>query len=113
MSPAKRFPGLRRLCLEGLVALLGPPALPPGLPRLHFPPRKADAITPGQVTLCTVATSVADPDQNPDPYDPNVLGLPDPDPFVRDMEPRNRIAFYHQSKIVIKNIDSFSFVTSL
>jgi hypothetical protein len=43
-------------CLEGLVALLGPAALPPGLPRLHFPPRKADAITPGQVTLCTVAT---------------------------------------------------------
>jgi hypothetical protein len=31
--------------------------------------------------------SVADPDPNPDPSDPYVLGLLDPDPLVRGMDP--------------------------
>ncbi len=35
---------------------------------------------------CTVS-SVADPDSNPDPWDPFVLGLLDPDPLVRGMDP--------------------------
>jgi hypothetical protein len=38
-----------------------------------------------------LGTSVADPDPNldPDPQDPHVLGLldPDPDPLVRGMDP--------------------------
>jgi hypothetical protein len=32
-------------------------------------------------------TSVADPDPNPDPPDPHVLGLLDPNPLVRGMDP--------------------------
>jgi hypothetical protein len=33
----------------------------------------------------TVRSSFADP--NPDPRDPHVLGLPDPDPLIRGMDP--------------------------
>ncbi len=32
-------------------------------------------------------SSVPDPDLNPDPPDPHMLGLPDPDPLVRGMDP--------------------------
>ncbi len=41
--------------------------------------------------------SVGDPDPNPDPSDPYVLGLLDPDPFVRGMDP-------DQAKIVRKTL---------
>ncbi len=46
-----------------------------------------------------VAGSVADPD----PEDPYVLGLPDPDPLVRDTDPDPSIT----SKNSKKNIDSY------
>ncbi len=35
----------------------------------------------------TVQASVPDSDPNPDPPDPRVFGLPDPDPLVRGMDP--------------------------
>jgi hypothetical protein len=36
--------------------------------------------------LIYILSSVADPDLNPDPQDPHVFGLPDPDPLVRGMD---------------------------
>jgi hypothetical protein len=42
------------------------------------------------------------------------LGLPDPDPLVRDTDPDPATecgSFYHQAKIVLKNYDSYCFVT--
>jgi hypothetical protein len=41
-----------------------------------------------------------------------LLGLPDPDPVVRGMEPDRSGSFYYQAKIVRKNLDSYCFVTS-
>ena len=41
-------------------------------------------------------------------------GLPDPDPLVRDTDPDPATecgSFYHQAKIVLKNYDSYCFVT--
>jgi hypothetical protein len=40
------------------------------------------------------------------------LGLPDPDPLVRGMGSGSG-SFYHQAKIVKKNLDSYCFVTLL
>jgi hypothetical protein len=37
------------------------------------------------IRWATVVSSVPDP--NPDPRDPRVFGLPDPDPLVRGMDP--------------------------
>jgi hypothetical protein len=37
--------------------------------------------------MWTVRTSVVDPDPEPDPQDPHVLGLLDPDPLVRGTDP--------------------------
>jgi hypothetical protein len=62
-----------------------------------------------------VPTNVADP--NPDPPDPRVLGLPDPDPLVRGMDPdpdllwiriRILLSSWKNSK---KNLDSYYIVT--
>ncbi len=57
----------------------------------------------------TELPSVADPDPNPDPSDPYVLGLLDPDPFVRGMDADHSTS----SKNSKKNLDSYRFVTFL
>jgi hypothetical protein len=47
--------------------------------------------------------SVAEPDPNPDPPDPHVLGLPDPnpDPLVRGMAPDPDPALYPDPNLSI------------
>jgi hypothetical protein len=61
----------------------------------------------GTKILCS---SVADPD----PEDLYVLGLLNPDPLVRGMDPDpSSGSFFHQEKIVSKNLDSYCFVSSL
>jgi hypothetical protein len=47
-----------------------------------------------------IRTSVPDPNSDLDPPDPHVLGLPDPNPLVRGMDPDP--SFDHQAKIVRK-----------
>ncbi len=49
--------------------------------------------------------------QDPDPPDPYVFGLPDPDPLVRGMDRIWRLL--SSSKTSKKNIDSYCFVTFL
>jgi hypothetical protein len=55
-------------------------------------------------TRTNVNSSVADPDPNPDLH---VLGLPDPDPLVRAMDPDPSILCKNSKK----NLDSYYFVT--
>jgi hypothetical protein len=50
------------------------------------------------ITNTIISTRVADPDPNPDPY---ALGLLNPDPLVRGMDPYPVSgSFYHQAKRV-------------
>ncbi len=44
------------------------------------------SLTGRKFSSVIVYGSVADPDPNPDPSDPYVLGLLDPDPLVRGMD---------------------------
>jgi hypothetical protein len=53
-----------------------------GPPGTEFP-----ACSSIQIIILIEKSSVADPDPDPDPQDPYVLGLPDPDPLVRDTVP--------------------------
>jgi hypothetical protein len=58
--------------------------------------------------------SVADPIPDPDPPDPHVFGLmdPDSDPLVRGMDPDPDPDLLSLSKNSEKNLDFYSFVTS-